>query len=148
MNTILVIQDTAQWWCFVNTVTNLNFWHTTVLCVSTQNMPLNTTQQSLILNELRPTFFFLYILHYQGSHTSSYNTATEVTTTYLCFDVLLTVLYLSIFISVFNQVDAQNLFHNKFYFMPLHVSSTCAHHREVKIAFHSLCETNFVHQLG
>ena len=28
------------------------------------------------------------------------------------------------FISVFNQVDAQNLFHNKFYFMPLHVSST------------------------
>jgi len=27
-------------------------------------------------------------------------------------------------ISVFNQLDAQNLFHNKFYFMPLHVSST------------------------
>ena len=41
------------------------------------------------------------------------------------FDVLLTV-HLSIFISVFNQLDAQNLFHNKFYFMPLHVSSTCA----------------------
>jgi len=36
--------------------------------------------------------------------------------------------HLSIFISVFNQTDAQNLFHNKFYFMPLHVSSTCAHH--------------------
>ena len=47
------------------------------------------------------------------------------------FDVLLTV-HLSIFISVFNQLDAQNLFHNKFYFMPLHVSSTCAHHQEVK----------------
>ena len=30
------------------------------------------------------------------------------------------------------------LFHNKFYFMPLHVSSTCAHHREVKISLHSL----------
>jgi hypothetical protein len=30
------------------------------------------------------------------------------------------------FISVFNQPDAQNLFYNKFYFMPLHVSSTCA----------------------
>ena len=30
------------------------------------------------------------------------------------------------FISVFNQLDAQNLFHNKFYFMPLHVLSTCA----------------------
>ena len=28
-----------------------------------------------------------------------------------------------LFISVFNQLDAQNLFHNKFYFMPLHVSS-------------------------
>ena len=53
------------------------------------------------------------------------------------FDVLLTV-HLSIFISVFNQLDAQNLFHNKFYFMPLHVSSTCAHHQEVKIALHSL----------
>ena len=46
------------------------------------------------------------------------------------FDVLLTV-HLSIFISVFNQLDAQNLFHNKFYFMPLHVSSTCVHHQEV-----------------
>ena len=29
------------------------------------------------------------------------------------------------------------IFHNKFYFMPLHVSSTCAHHQEVKIALHS-----------
>ena len=53
------------------------------------------------------------------------------------FDVLLTV-HLSIFISVFNQLDAQNLFHNKFYFMPLHVFSTCAHHQEVKITLHSL----------
>jgi len=43
----------------------------------------------------------------------------------LFFDVLLTV-HLSIFISIFNQFDAQNLFHNKFYFMPPHVSSTCA----------------------
>ena len=40
-------------------------------------------------------------------------------------DVLPTV-HLSTFISVINQLDAQNLFHNKFYFMPLHVSSTCA----------------------
>ena len=53
------------------------------------------------------------------------------------FDVLLTV-HRSIFISVFNQLDAQNLFHNKFYFMPLRVSSTCAHHQEVKIALYSL----------
>ena len=41
------------------------------------------------------------------------------------FNVLLTV-RLSIFISLFNRLDAQNLFHNKFYFMPLHVSSTYA----------------------
>ena len=53
------------------------------------------------------------------------------------FIVLLSV-HLSIFISVVNELDAQNLFHNKFYFMPLHVSSTCAHHQEVKIALHSL----------
>jgi len=53
------------------------------------------------------------------------------------FEVLLT-MHLSIFISVFNQLDAQNLFHNKFYFMPLHVSSTCAHHQEAKIVLHSL----------
>ena len=43
-----------------------------------------------------------------------------------------------IFISVFNQLDAQNLFHSKFYFMPIHVSSICAHQQEVKIALHSL----------
>jgi len=42
------------------------------------------------------------------------------------------------FISVFDQIDAQNLFHNKFYFVPLHVSSTCAHHQEIKIVLHSL----------
>ena len=53
------------------------------------------------------------------------------------FDILLTV-HISIFILVFNQLAAQNLFHNTFYFMPLHVSSTCADHQEVKIALHSL----------
>ena len=77
------------------------------------------------------------------------------------FDVLLTV-HLSIFISVFNQLDVQNLFHNKFYFMPLHVSSICAHHQEefllpdeermcskhVEIWNTTYCETNFVHQVG
>jgi len=46
--------------------------------------------------------------------------------------------YCHIFISVFNQLDAQNLFYNKFYFMPLHVSSTFTHHQEVKIALNSL----------
>jgi len=43
-----------------------------------------------------------------------------------------------LFVSIINQLDAQNLFHNNFYFMPVHVSSTCAHHQEVKIALHSL----------
>jgi len=38
-----------------------------------------------------------------------------------------------IVISVFNQLDAQNLFHNKFYFMPLHVSSTCWLNTEINI---------------
>ena len=53
------------------------------------------------------------------------------------FDVLLTA-HLSIFITVSNQLEAQNLFYNEFYFMPLHVSSTCAHHQEVKIVLYSL----------
>ena len=43
-----------------------------------------------------------------------------------------------LFISVFNQLYAQNLFQAKFHFMPLHVSSTYAHHQEIKIALHSL----------
>ena len=47
-------------------------------------------------------------------------------------------MHLSIFISLFNQHDAQNLFHDKFYFMRLHISSTCAHRQEVKISLHSL----------
>jgi len=53
------------------------------------------------------------------------------------FDVLLTV-HLSIFISVTNQLDAQHFCFTKVYFMPLHVSSTCVHHQEVKIALNSL----------
>ena len=53
------------------------------------------------------------------------------------YDVLLTV-HLSIFILVINQLDAQNFVLQKIYFISLHVSSTCAHHQEVKIALHSL----------
>ena len=56
----------------------------------------------------------------------------------LCTASLVCVSTKWVFISVINQLDAQNLFHNKFYFMPLHVSSTCARHQEVKIALHSL----------
>jgi len=59
----------------------------------------------------------------------------------LCVCVLKLALFVlqdKILSQYFNQLDAQNLFHNKFYFIPLHVSSTCAHHEEVKIALHSL----------
>ena len=62
---------------------------------------------------------------------------------FLDFDVLLTV-HLSIFILEFNQLDAQNLFYSKFYFTPLHVSSTCAHHQKIKIALYSL----WYHHMG
>ena len=48
-----------------------------------------------------------------------------ITNINIIFEVLLTV-HISIFISVFNQLDAKNVFHNKFYFVPLHVSSTRA----------------------
>ena len=72
-----------------------------MLCIATCSVPSRRT--------------CLYIL------TASYS--------YIPFDVLLTV-HRSIFISVFNQIDAQNLFHNKLYFMPLHVSNTCAHHQD------------------
>jgi len=46
-------------------------------------------------------------------------------------------------ISVYLSQYLTNLVHKicftiSFYFMPLHVSSTCAHHQEVKIALHSL----------
>jgi len=53
------------------------------------------------------------------------------------FDVLLTV-HLSIFISVINQLDVQNFVFQLVYFMPLHVSSTCANNQEVKIVLQSL----------
>ena len=73
-------------------------------------------------------FFFCYATGFISAFYATCN---------LNFCVLLTV-QLSIFVLIFNQLDAQNLFYNKFYFMPLHVSSTCAHHQEVKIALHSL----------
>jgi len=50
--------------------------------------------------------------------------------------MLLTV-HWSEFISVFNQLDAQNLFHNKF-ISCLYMFRAHAHHQEVKIALHSL----------
>ena len=50
-------------------------------------------------------------------------------------DKLINTIYLSEYLTNWMQ---KNLFHSKFYFMPLHVSSTCAHHQEVKIALHSI----------
>ena len=47
-------------------------------------------------------------------------------------------MHLSIFISEINQLDAQNFDLQYVYFMPLHVSSACVHHQEVKIVLYSL----------
>jgi len=53
------------------------------------------------------------------------------------FDVLLTV-HLSIFISVINQLDAQNfLFCNKFISCLYMFRPPCAHHQGIKILLHS-----------
>ena len=64
-------------------------------------------------------------------------TVDEVSKKYKFFDVLLTV-HLSIFISVFNQLDAQNLFHSKFISCLYMFRALCAHHQEVKIMLYSL----------
>ena len=53
------------------------------------------------------------------------------------FDVLLTV-HLSIFILVTNQIDAQNLFYNKFISCLYMFRAPCAHRQEVKIVLYSL----------
>ena len=53
------------------------------------------------------------------------------------FDVLLTV-HLSIFILVINQLDAQNLFYNKFVSCFYMFRAPCAHRQEVKIVLYSI----------
>jgi len=83
----------------------------------------------------------LTIYKYSLYLSSSSSTGDKIYS-FFFFDVLVTV-HLSIFISVFNQLDAQNLFHSKFYFMPLHVSSLCAYHQEVKITLHRGCIMQF-----
>ena len=45
---------------------------------------------------------------------------------------------ISVYLSHYLTELMYKMFHSKFYFMPLHVSSTCAHHQEVKIVLHSL----------
>jgi len=53
------------------------------------------------------------------------------------FDVLL-IVHLSIFILVINQLDAQNLFYNKFISCLYMFRASRAHHQEVKIVLYSL----------
>ena len=53
------------------------------------------------------------------------------------FDVLLTV-HLSIFIFVVNELDAQNLFYNKFISCLYMFRAPSAHRQEVKIVLYSL----------
>ena len=61
----------------------------------------------------------------------------SVVTHSMNFDVLLTV-HLSIFILVINQLDAQNLFYNKFISCLYMFQAPCAHRQEVKIVLYSL----------
>jgi hypothetical protein len=60
-------------------------------------------RRSILKLFLKPMFILYKILNKKSSTN---------------FDVLLTV-----HLSMFNQFDAQNLFHNKFYFMPLSLNS-------------------------
>ena len=53
------------------------------------------------------------------------------------FDVLLTV-HLSIFFLVINQIDAQNLFYNKFISCLYMFRAQCGHRQEVKIVLYSV----------
>ena len=67
--------------------------------------------------------------------TSSFISLGLTVTVY--FDVLLAV-HLSIFISLINQIDAQNFCFTRSLFHASNVSSTCPYHQEVKIALHNL----------
>ena len=53
------------------------------------------------------------------------------------FNVLLTV-HLIIFILAINQLDAQNLFYNKFIICLYMFRAPCAHHQAVKIVLYSI----------
>ena len=59
------------------------------------------------------------------------------TVVFFFFYVLLTV-HLSIFILVINQIDAQNLFYDKFISCLYMFRAPCAHRQEVKIVLYSL----------
>jgi len=56
---------------------------------------------------------------------------------FFVFNVLLTV-HLSTFILIINQLDAQNLFYNKFISCLYMFRGPCAHRQEVKIVLHNI----------
>ena len=68
----------------------------------------------------------------------AYNPTSFLTVWGTFFDVLLTV-HLSIFILVITQLDAQNLFYNKFISCLYMFRAPCAHRQEVKIVLYGLC---------
>ena len=53
------------------------------------------------------------------------------------FDVVLTVQHLSVFILVVNQLDAPNLFYNKFISCLYIFRASCVHRQEVRIVLYS-----------
>jgi len=67
----------------------------------------------------------------------SYLTVTSLVDIARNFDILLTVKF-SIFILAINQLDAQNLFYNKFISCLYMFRALCAHHQEVKIVLYSI----------
>ena len=72
-----------------------------------------------------------------SSYTAKVHTVQRWPNPSRSFDVLLTV-HLSIFILVINQLDAQNLFYNKFISCLYMFRGPCAHRQEVKIVLYSI----------
>ena len=100
------------------------FWHTIYL---TQHMrSVSPTPAALTLCNVKPNVFAVYLL-YSGSWQLYV----------VNFDVLLTV-HLGIFILVINQIDAQNLFYNKFISYLYMFRTPCAHRQKVRIVLYSL----------
>jgi len=90
------------------------------------------------------------VLRWKTKAMYAYRNIEERSRNYRCSGKAMSITYCELFtfcwpccISVYLSQYLTNLmhnifFHNKFYFMPLHVSSTCDHHQEVKIVLHSL----------
>ena len=115
----------------------------------------DVTQQQLTI-ACHNTLRLLYITIYTGSQVSvvsinrpNYELSlspalgrllcvTNLQTCRLFFYVLLTV-HISIFSLVINQLDAQNLFYNKFISCLYMFRAPCAHRQAVKIVLYSLC---------